>query len=122
MQHALTRVGDDFNRRTYYRRDANCPAALIYRHAGAGGFAKANAWVSNISEGGVLLLVEGLVREIAELYVVLPGLRAKIAGKPARQGDFTVAVEFDCPLATALVDRIAAMEPKPAQPKAERPA
>ncbi len=111
MSHALTRVGEDFGRRNYYRRDANCPAGLIYRIAKSPAYARADVWISNISEGGILLLVEGLLGNIEDLYVVLPGLRAKIHGKAVRQGDFTVAVEFTSVLGSQLVDRIAAMEP-----------
>ena len=113
MRHALTRLGDNFGRRAYYRRDANCPAGLIYKLVETSAYAQTAAWISNISEGGALLLVEGIFGEIENLYVILPGVHAKIACRPIRQGDFTVAVEFESTLASALVDRIAAMEPRP---------
>jgi len=116
MRHALTRVGDHFSRRNYYRRDANCQAGLIYRCVDSPDFANASVWISNISEGGALFLVEGLFEPIEELYVLLPGVRAKIPSKVIRQGDFIVAVEFDTVLASALVDRIAAYEPRRAKP------
>ena len=112
MRHALTRVGENFSRRAYYRRDANCPACLIYKLAGSSTFAQTRAWISNISEGGALLLVEGFSEVIDDLYVVLPGMRAKIPGKAVRQGEFTVAVEFELTLDSALVERIAAIEPR----------
>ena len=113
MRHALTRLGDNFGRRAYYRRDANCPAGLIYKLVNRPNFAQTSAWISNISEGGALLLVEGIFGDIDSLYVVLPGVRAKILGKCVRQGEFTVAVEFGSPLDSALVERVAAMEPRP---------
>ena len=119
MRHALTRLGDNFGRRAYYRRDANCPAGLIYKLVNSPNYAQTSAWISNISEGGALLLVEGIFGDIDNLYVVLPGMRAKVPGKSVRQGDFTVAVEFGSPLDSALVERIAAMEPRP-RPAATR--
>lgn len=118
---ALTRMGDNFSRRKFYRRDANCPAVLIYKPARRGAdFIQIDVWLSNISEGGALLLAEGIRDPIDDLYVVFPVMRAKIHGKMLSQGDFTVMVEFERPLPTALVDRIASLEPlsggEPAEP------
>lgn len=111
-RHALTRIGESFNRRNYYRRDANCPATVIYRYEKSSEFARVDTWISNISEGGVLLLLEGMAGSIGDIYVVLPGLPAKVHGKVIRQGELTVAVEFDDPLPSRLVDRIAGLEPR----------
>lgn len=122
MRHALTRVGDQFGRRAYYRRDANCPAGLIYRYFEKADYLRASVWISNISEGGALFLVEGLFEPIEHIYVVLPGIKAKIPAKVVRQGDFIVAVEFATLLASALVDRIAAYEPKQARQGTTQPA
>jgi hypothetical protein len=109
---ALTRMGDNFSRRRFYRRDANCPAVLIYKPGRRGAdFVQIEVWISNISEGGALLLAEGIRDPIEDLYIVLPGIRAKVHGKVLSQGDFTVSIEFERLLPSALVDRIASLEP-----------
>jgi len=111
--HALTQVGKDFNRRAFYRRDANCPAILLYKtDRRASRLKKVSAWVVNLSEGDVLLLVDGVKAASLDVYVVLPLIKAKIPGKIARQGDFTVAVEFREVLPSDMVNSIASIEAK----------
>lgn len=111
--HALTQIGQNFNRRAFYRRDANCPAFLFYKkekqHTR---FEKVAARVVNLSEGDILLLVDGVKTAILDVYVVLPLIKAKIPGKLARQGDFTVAVQFKEPLPAEVVDKVASIEVK----------
>jgi len=111
--HALTQIGQDFNRRNFYRRDANCPALLLYKKdRKQARLDRAAAWVVNLSEGGILFLIEGFKTADLDVYVVLPHLKAKIPGKVSRQGDYTVAVEFREPIPSELVDAIAAIEVK----------
>lgn len=114
--HALTRVGDNFNRRHYYRRDTNCSGFLLYKpDRRSKKLEKIAARVINLSEHDVLLLVDKLDLRLFEAYVVLPGIRAKIAGKVVRQGDYVVALEFEVLIPSAVVDAIAAIE-APANP------
>lgn len=110
--HALTHIGKDFNRRAYYRRDANCPAFLLYRKSQQSPLEKAPAWVVNLSEGDILLLIDGITAINPEVYVVLPLIKAKFPGKIARQGDFTIAIRFKEAVPSEIVDRVASIEAK----------
>lgn len=116
--HALTHVGKDFNRRAYYRRDANCPAFLLYRKDQRSPLEKASAWVVNLSEGDILLLVDEVAAISPEVYVVLPLIKAKFPGKVARQGEHTIAVQFKEPVPSEIIDRIASIEAKRLKAKA----
>ncbi|TPW26939.1 hypothetical protein [Pararhizobium mangrovi] len=118
-RHSLTTLGDresPSDRRHRYRRDANCAVLLLYRNAGTHIFRQRQVWLSNICEDGALLVTEGIVDPVEETFLVLPGMRAKARASVLRQGVFTLAVNFATALPTALVDRIARLEPRPAAP------
>ena len=110
-RYQLTRIGEELERRVYYRRDANCPVIAHLRRSGQDERLSLKGWLVNISEDGCLLTAEGFPGFLADLYIVFPGLGAKVFGYVRGQGDFTLHVQFEKQLPAGLVTQISRISP-----------
>ena len=102
----LTRIGEETAPRVYYRRDAHCPVVTHVRKRGRDARVKITGWLINISEEGCLISSDGFPPELADAYVIIPGLGSKVLGVITNQGEFTVQIQFDRQMPAGLVSQI----------------
>ena len=107
-RYALTQLGGPVvERRAYVRRDANCP---VIAHVGRSGAEKRTAvpcWMVNICEDGCLITSDSFPPNVADVYIIIPGLGAKVHGQMRNQGDYTLNLKFTTLLTPDVVDTVA---------------
>lgn len=109
-KYALTKLGDPKNRRSYSRRDANCPVITHARRRGEDLHVAVPAWLVNLSEDGCQITSDHFPSGVDEVYLIIPGLGSKVHGKAKAQGKFTLHVEFSTLLTTEIVDKVGRMK------------
>lgn len=107
-RYALTQLGGTMiERRAYIRRDANCPViAHVGRH-GAGNRTAVPSWLVNICEDGCLITSDNFPLNVADVYIIIPGLGAKVHATARNQGDYTLNLKFTTLLTADVVDKVA---------------
>jgi len=106
-RYSLTRLGDQKNRRVFFRRDANCPVITHARCRDVEHRSMVPAWLVNLSEDGALLTSDHFPARLADVYIIIPGLGAKVLATVRDQGEFTINVQFETQLTQDVVDMIA---------------
>ena len=91
-------------KREHVRREVRLEAILLYLRKGIRGCMQQNAQALNISEGGCMITcaMPDLV-----LYVVIAGIKAKIACAVVGRSDKRLNLRFGSKLPTELVDQVA---------------
>ncbi|TDH39172.1 hypothetical protein E2A64_08885 [Pseudohoeflea suaedae] len=110
-RHQLTKIGDELEQRVYYPRDAGCPVAAHVRRSGRDERLAKKCWLVNISEDGCLLTGDDFPARLADVYIVFPGLGAKVLGHVRGQGDLTLQIQFEKQLPVGIVTQISRITP-----------
>lgn len=105
-RYGLTQLGNETKRRIY-RRDAKCPVIVHPRTIRDRPRRAVAGLVVYISEDGCLITSDHFPDRVVDLYIIFPGLKAKVFGKIRSQGDYTLSVQFSQRLPEDIVDRIA---------------
>lgn len=115
-RYALTQLGEQKQaRKVYFRRDANCPVLCHVRQRSSEARIAVPSWMVNISEDGCLMTSDHYPSMIDDVYIIIPGLGAKVFGRVSNQGDYTLNVQFTTKVTAEIVDMVARMKmpPKP---------
>ena len=104
--HALTRLGEQENRRIYYRRDAGCTVVAHASTPVTQARTAVSGWLVNISEDGCLIASDDFPRKVKDIYLIIPGLGQKIFGIARGQGDHTLHIQFPARLTGKVVDKV----------------
>lgn len=105
--HALTRLGEQDDRRVFYRRDAGCPVIAHALPANSEARQAVQGWLVNISEDGCLIASDDFPSKVRDIYLIIPGFGQKVFGVSRGQGDHTLHVHFPTRLTATLVEKIA---------------
>jgi hypothetical protein len=94
-------------KREHIRREVRLEAILLYLRKGIRGCMQQHAQALNISEGGCMITcaMPDLVGE--HLYIVIAGIKAKIACAVVGRSDKRLNLRFGSKLPTELVDQVA---------------
>ncbi|WP_422370112.1 hypothetical protein [Hoeflea sp.] len=107
-RHALTRLGEaSSERRVHFRRDANCPVIAHARNREGESRIAVPCWMVNLSEEGCLLTSDHFPPRIIDIYLIIPGLGAKVHGVARTQGEYTVNVRFTAKLTADVINKVA---------------
>lgn len=95
------------DKREHVRREVKLEAMLLYLRRGIRGCMQQNALALNLSEGGCMITcaMPDLVGE--HLYVIIAGIKAKIACAVVGRSDKRLNLKFGSKLPTELVDQVA---------------
>lgn len=113
-RYALTKLGgQEEPRRVYFRRDANCPVLCHVRQRNAEVRIAVPCWMVNISEDGCLMTSDHYPPMVEDVYIIIPGLGAKVLGTVCNQGEYTLNVQFSTKVTAEVVDLVARMKTPP---------
>ena len=113
-RYALTQLGGLKDpRRVYVRRDANCPVITHVRQRDGDDHVAVPSWMVNICEDGCLLTSDYFPAKAEDVYIIIPGLGAKVHGKARTQGRYTINVKFTTLLTGDIVDKVARIKTIP---------
>jgi hypothetical protein len=95
------------DKREHVRREVKLEAILLYLRKGIRGCMQQNALALNLSEGGCMITcaMPDLVGE--HLYVVIAGIKARIACAVVGRTEKRLNLKFGSKLPTELVDQVA---------------
>lgn len=107
-RHALTQLGDaPREKRVHFRRDANCPVIAHARNREGENRIAVPCWMVNLSEDGCLLTSDHFPPRIIDIYLIIPGLGAKVPGIARTQGEYTVNMQFSAKLTADIINKVA---------------
>lgn len=113
-RYALTQLGEQQKApQVYFRRDANCPVLSHVRQRNTETRIAVPSWMVNISEDGCLMTSDHYPSMIDDVYIIIPGLGAKVFGKISNQGEYTLNVKFTTKVTAEVVDWVARMKTPP---------
>lgn len=107
-RHALTQIGDaDDKRRVYFRRDANCPVVAHVAVRDSDDRIPVPCWMVNLSEDGCLLTSDHFPPKVIDVYLIIPGLGAKVHAIARNQGEFTLSLKLTTKMPRELISKVA---------------
>jgi hypothetical protein len=107
-RHALTQLGDTQDKRhVYFRRDTNCPIIAHVRTRDVEDRIAVPCWMVNLSEDGCLITSDYFPPKICDVYIIIPGLGAKVHGVARNQGDYTLNIKLTTKLTSDVIDKVA---------------
>jgi hypothetical protein len=115
-RHALTQIGDaNDKRRVYPKRDANCPVIAHVAIRESEGRIAVPCWMVNLSEDACLITSDHFPRRVIDVYLIIPGLGAKLHGIARNQGEFTLNLKLTTKLPAGLISKVSRIKtvPKP---------
>jgi hypothetical protein len=107
-RHALTQIGDGNDKRhVYAKQDTNCPVIAHVAIRDSESRIQVPCWLVNLSEDGCLLTSDYFPPRVIDVYLVIPGLGAKVHGIARNQGEFTLNLKLTTKLPSDVISKVA---------------
>ncbi|EDQ32907.2 hypothetical protein HPDFL43_08159 [Hoeflea phototrophica DFL-43] len=107
-RHALTQIGGAGDKRQVYsKQDANCPVIAHVSVRNSETRIPIPCWMVNLSEDSCLLTSDHFPPRVIDVYLVIPGLGAKVHAVTRNQGKFTLGLSLTTKIPSDLISKVA---------------
>lgn len=107
-RHALTQIGDGSDKRhVYSKQDANCPVVAHVSVRESEVRIPVPCWLVNLSEDACLITSDYFPPRVIDVYLVIPGLGAKVHAIARKQGEFTLNLKLTTKMPSELISKVA---------------